>query len=785
MCYIYVDMKTYIDFSWKFLPGFLGEYIKGLPKNATVVDIPHAPVEVPNSYFDERCYQKVFTYEKTFDLPELSLEKEKIILTFEGVMLKFHLYVNENDLGESLSGWVPCSFDISKYVKEKNNRLTVVVDAKEDPEVPPFGKAVDYLTFAGIYRPVYIERLPLTYISSFHAEGNSDGRLSISSEICGDGKKPVITYVLSFGGKKILESKEKEINVPEVELWDIDNPRLYTLEAHLVSSDGEDVKTLRIGFRTARFMPSGFYLNGQKIKLIGLNRHQNYPYVGPAMPSSAQREDAEIIKIKCGCNVVRTSHYPQSEAFLSRCDEIGLLVIDEIPGWQHIGQDKAWRDNFMYFLEKMVDKERDHPSLIAYGTRIDESGDDDELYQKACDFVHKADNSRNNIGVRNFKTSHCQEDVYGFNDFSCCDATHGLDDPSTIKGAKGKPILITEHNGHMYVTKQYDSIARREDNALRHLRVIDDAYKFERLSGAIGWCAFDYYTHSDFGSGDHICHHGVLDNYRNPKASCFSYLSQQDSLPVMWVANPPLSGDNDEALLKPLLVLTNCDYIELFVNDSFIGAFTPDKKDFPHLPHAPIIIDDFIGASFKEDSIPKKYQKKIIKVLNMASSKGMAHFTKKDYMKFLPAVIKSHLSFSDLSDLYGKYVAGWGEKGKVYCLKGYRDGKLVNTKRYGPSVSFSYRYEAYKQSLLNKETYDVSRVSIKFIDEYGTQLHYCNRNISFSTEGPIEVIGPKTVALEGGDISVYVRSLETKKAGPARLTIHTELGDDTLDFSVE
>jgi beta-galactosidase len=777
-------MKTYIDFDWRFIPGFLGEYTKGLPKNASVVDIPHCPVEVPVSYFDEKCYQKIFTYEKSFDLPSFS-KKEKIILTFEAVMLKFHLFVNENDLGEIVSGWVPCSFDITDYVKAKDNRLTVVVSGEEDPHIPPFGKTVDYLTFAGIYRPVYLERLPLTYIKSLHASGDERGHLSIQCEVEGKGNEQKLTYTLSYGGKAVIKSSDNELTIPEPHLWDLDNPHLYTLEAHLSSKDGEDSKTLRIGFRSVRFTPNGFFLNGKKIKLIGLNRHQNYPYVGPALPASAQKEDAEIIKIKCGCNCVRTSHYPQSEDFLTRCDEIGLLVIDEIPGWQYIGKDKAWRDNYYYFLNAMIEKERDHTSLIAYGTRIDESADDDELYTKACEMVHKLDHSRQTLGVRNYKTSHCVEDVYSYNDFSCCNDEHGLDDPSSVKGAKGKPILISEHNGHMYVTKQFDSVSRRLENAKRHLRVIDDAYKYERISGAIGWCAYDYYTHADFGSGDHICHHGVMDMFRNPKASAYAYASEESSMPIMWVANPPLPGDNDESLLKPLFVLTNCDYIELFINDSFIGAFTPDKKDYPNLPHAPILVDDFIGASFKEEKIPRKYHKKLIKILNLAASKGMAHFTKRDYMKYLPTVIKAHLSFSSLSDLYGKYVAGWGDRSRVFTLKGYRDGVLVNTKRYGPSLHFSYRYEAYKQSLLNKETYDVSRVSIKFVDEYGTQLHYANRVISFDTLGPIEVIGPKTVALEGGDISVYVRSLPVKKASQARLIIHTELGDDHLDFSVE
>ena len=93
----------------------------------------------------------------------------------------------------------------------------------------------------------------------------------------------------------------------------------------------------RIGFREARFTPEGFYLNGKHLKLRGLNRHQTFPFVGQAMPARVQRRDAWILRKELKCNIVRTSHYPQSPHFLDACDEYGLLVLEEIPGWQHIG----------------------------------------------------------------------------------------------------------------------------------------------------------------------------------------------------------------------------------------------------------------------------------------------------------------------------------------------------------------------------------------------------------------------------------------------------------------
>src|SRR6185295_7211512 len=149
-----------------------------------------------------------------------------------------------------------------------------------------------------------------------------------------------------------------------------DNPVLYRFDAKLQSGDEHkpygDYFNVRFGFREARFREDGFYLNGQRVQLRGLNRHQNYPYIGCAAPERLQRKDADIIKYELGCNIVRTSHYPQSTHFLNRCDEIGLLVFEEIPGWQHIG-DKDWQALSLRDVQAMIERDRNHPSIIMWG----------------------------------------------------------------------------------------------------------------------------------------------------------------------------------------------------------------------------------------------------------------------------------------------------------------------------------------------------------------------------------------------------------------------------------
>lgn len=766
-----------MNFGWHFTPGFEEKYLPSPLEKYETVDLPHAAVEVPYHYFSEEDYQGIFTYEKTFDAEDW--EGKLVYVRFEGVMLTLQVYLNGVDLGKRVSGWIPVTYLLpSDILKPKDNRLTVVVDSHEDPSIPPFGKAVDYLTFAGIYRPVSLEAVPKEHIETLFVNGTQEGKLSVKANVTGKSQ-PI--FRLYDGEKLVKEFTEAETEIRNVHLWSLEDPHLYTLKATL---ENGDERTVRFGFRTVSFREKGFFLNRKKIKLIGLNRHQNYPYVGPAMPKSAQRDDAYLIR-HFGANIVRTSHYPQSEDFLSACDELGLLVIDEIPGWQYIGKDAAWREQFQRFLEGMIEKERNHPSLIAYGTRIDESPDDDELYGKAVKTVHEQDPYRPCLGVRNFKNSHCLEDIYCYNDFSCADTQHGLDHPDTVRGAKGKPLLISEHNGHMFPTKSTDTPSRRCEQGLRHLRVINDAFRYDRIAGAIGWCAFDYNTHKDFGSGDHICYHGVFDLFRNAKPAAFAYRSQKDDEVVLELANVPTPGDNDEALLRPLWLFTNCDSVSFYKNNRHIKDFYPDKKDYPYLPHPPIRIDDFIGDLFKEEGFRPHDAKILTEAFNYVGQTGIAHVNKAKLLRYVPASIRNSLSMDRLLALYYKYMSGWGEKMVSYQILGFKDGKKVAEREYGPVTSYRLEVTANQDHLHNGETYDVARVKILALGPYFNLCPYADEALRLETEGPLQVIGPKDIALVGGGTAVYVRTLRTDKPAVGKLIITSGLGRQEVVFSID
>ena len=187
----------------------------------------------------------------------------------------------------------------------------------------------------------------------------------------------------------------------DIRLWDVDDPNLYDVVVSVVSGRrvGHETST-RVGFREARFERDGFFLNGRRLQLFGLNRHEWYPYVGAAMPDRVHRRDAEILKYDLNCNMVRCSHYPQSPAFLDACDELGLLVWEESPGWDYIGDD-AWREQVVRNVEDMVRRDRNRPSVIIWGTRLNETENDVELYARTRSAAVRLDGTRATTGAVN------------------------------------------------------------------------------------------------------------------------------------------------------------------------------------------------------------------------------------------------------------------------------------------------------------------------------------------------------------------------------------------------
>lgn len=312
------------------------------------------------------------------------------------------------------------------------------------------------------------------------------------------------------------------------------------------------------------------------------------------MPDRPQVNDVHILKKELGVNAVRTSHYPQSQGFVDACDKEGLLVFTELPGWQHIGDDE-WKDVAITSVRDMVLQYRNHPSIILWGVRINESQDDDEFYTKTNKLAHELDPTRQTGGVRCFKKMNLLEDVYTYNEFVHTGKNLGAEPKKKVTSDMNKGYLISEYNGHMYPTKMNDCEEYRLEHALRHARVIDAYYGQEDIAGGFAWCMFDYNTHKDFGSGDRICYHGVMDMYRNPKLAAAVYASQGEEQKVLEISSTMDIGEHPGGNIGTVYAFTNADSVKVYKNDDYVKEFFPDKIHFPHMPHPPIAIDDLVG----------------------------------------------------------------------------------------------------------------------------------------------------------------------------------------------
>lgn len=757
--------EIHLNDNWYFKP-YQETDIESFPKELSkVVSIPHNAVNLPYHYFDESLTQSIYTYHRELVLDE-SYKNQILRLRFEGVAHHAMVYINKQLVKTHAGGYTPFEVDIEDYVSYLDkNQIDVVVDGKESKDIPPFGGVVDYLGYVGMYREVGLTVLNDTHIKDVFVY-NREHTLKIQIEL----SKPAPIDIEIFDSQgKVVWSKNEPSNtsfkldalISNIAWWDLDHPNLYTIK---VSTQNDSVFT-QFGYRTIEFKSDGFYLNHRKIALRGLNRHQSYPYVGYAMPKSMQKLDADILKYELSVNIVRSSHYPPSTHFIKRCDEIGLLLFEELPGWQHIG-DEVFIQNGLKAIEEMILRDRNHPSVILWGVRINESADHHSFYQASNQLSHQLDPSRPTGGVRNFANSEFFEDVYTYNDFSHTGTNPGVTPKHKV--TKAKPYLITEHNGHMFPTKKFDPEYKRLEHALRHLNVLEGAVDPKaQMAGAIGWCMNDYNTHKEFGSGDKICYHGVLDMDRLFKTAGYAYQSQGNQKPVMHIASSMQNGEYAGGYLDKVVVFTNLDYIKLYRNDTYIDTYYPNVETYPHLPHPPIVITDFIGQTLKEqEHMSLKDAEQTKRILRKIQKDGN-HLPLKDQLRMLFLLKKYKMKLSDGVKLFYKYTSGWGSKETVYTFKGYQNDQVVLTDTIAQTKTPIYRLKG-NDTLIIEETYDVLKLVFEKTDFEGHVLSYAMDGFTVSVSGDIELISPEIDHLHGGSKGIYIRS---KQKGEGLVTL--------------
>ena len=805
--------RLYLNDDWLFTEQFENSLMAPeYPENTLQpVRLPHTCKETPFHYFDESLYQMVSGYRRHLLIPK-DWQGKRILLTFEGAAHDSTVFCNGKKVGEHHCGYTAFTVDLTDNILYgQDNLLCVRLDSRENLNVPPFGYVIDYMTYGGIYRDVRLEVKENVSLSDIFVHTAIDFKSSpvtaqITSEITLTESAENMTIRQYYMPKSTAAAQEswrllceqtvstdvscdKEFSLTATItaplLWDTEEANLYILKTQLYQDNTIlDETETTFGIREAVFKKDGFYLNGRKLRICGLNRHQSFPYVGYAMPKSMQRLDADLLKKELGLNAVRTSHYPQSHYFLERCDELGLLVFTEFPGWQHIGDD-SWKAQAVANAEDMIRQYRNHPSIILWGIRINESPDDDAFYEKTNAVAHKLDPSRPTGGVRAMKKSHLLEDVYTYNDFLHDGEMPGCDPKKKVTSDMEKPYLISEYNGHMYPTKAFDNEERRSEHAIRHANVLDAVAGQSDIAGSFGWCMFDYNTHKDFGSGDRICYHGVMDMFRNPKLASNIYACEQEQTPVLEITSSMDIGEHPGCNRGNIYILSNADSVKMYKNDRFIKEYLPGMSPYKHLKHGPILIDDFIGDSLAQNErFRPKHAKEITDAMNLVARGSLNHIPKRLYLTALKLLLIYHIDFAEVTRLYTKYIGDWGGTATIYRFDAIKDGKVVKSVTKEPVREIRLEAEADHTILTEQHSYDVALVRIRAVDDHGNVLPFYQEPVRLITEGDISIIGPDTIALQGGMGGTYVKS--TGRSGRGALLLQSKTaGEIRIPFQIK
>ena len=366
------------------------------------ITIPHtAKIEplVVNNQFQGTCW-----YKKKFKVA--NSKNKKVFLYFEGVMQEADVWINDKKVCNHKGGYLPFTVDISPFLKSKGNIIKVKVNNEDNPEFLPGKplKDLDFNYYGGIYRNVYLVTTDKLYITnSVHANKIASGgiyanfdninknkasgtvQVHLKNEYA-DEMNAILKFILTNCEGDKLEFKSGEfvidansdkaimqnIMLENPKLWSISKPNLYCLEVQVIANNKViDSYSEKIGIRKSEIKEDGYYLNDEKLYITGTNQHQEYPYLGYAISDEAQYRDAVKIK-NAGFDFVRMSHYPHAEAFMNACDELGILVMNSLTGWQFFGNE-IFQKNAIQDIREIARRDRNHPSVIFWEASLNET----------------------------------------------------------------------------------------------------------------------------------------------------------------------------------------------------------------------------------------------------------------------------------------------------------------------------------------------------------------------------------------------------------------------------
>ncbi|WP_082086915.1 glycoside hydrolase family 2 protein [Teredinibacter purpureus] len=589
------------------------------------VSLPHTANIEPRVVNDQ--WQGDAWYQKTL-VKSAQWDGKKVFIDFEAAMNATEIWLNGEKIAEHLGGYLPFSVAVGEHLKKGNNVLTVRLDNRDNAITGP--KPLDVLDFnmyGGLYRNVWLRIENPVHITDAVNAGvvasggifvrypkvsETDAEISVQTHLAKDAASRNIRVQqrLTFNGKEVAKvvsdvvpsvaaetSVTQTLKVTAPNLWSPKFPHLYQLETRVLV-DGEvfDIDVTRLGIREFKLVDNQLYINGEKTFLRGVNRHQEYPYVGYALSDAAQYRDAEKIKA-AGFDYVRLSHYPHSKAFMKAADELGLVLLDAILGWQYVNKDPAFADHIEQTCRDLIRRDRNHASVLGWECSLNESDMGEALVDRLHGVVH--------------------EEFPGENVYSAGWVPYGYDLYLQARQhrighykAPTKPYVVSEYGDWEYYAMNaglnqdsWGGLLQEERSSRQLLSAgekrlqqqaanIQEAHNdnFNTPAFADGyWVMFDY----NRGYADDIESSGIMSLDRLAKWSYYFYQSQRAPA----TNGGPLTNDYmvhiasywqaDSSL--EFYVYSNAESVALTLNGKPVADGIRDNTRYPHLKNAPFL----------------------------------------------------------------------------------------------------------------------------------------------------------------------------------------------------
>ncbi len=603
------------------------------------VSIPHTPKIEPlvvNAQFQgDAWYKKTITTEPAW-------KGKHIRLKFESAMNVAEVWLNGKKLTTHVGGYLPFSVDLTQQlIWDAPNELMVRLDNRDNPVTGPKPlHDLDFNTYGGIYRHVYLQIDNDLHISDAVAAGKAasggifvrypqvnatQATLNVQTHLVNKNAANKVFRVvqqLMDGDKSVAEhtSESQTINgnsdaentieftLNNPRLWSPKAPNLYNLVTRVYEGDAlVDEHTTRIGIREFKWVEGQLHINGEKTFLRGVNRHQEYPYIGYATSDAADYRDAVKIK-SAGFDYVRLSHYPHSPAFMAAADELGLVLLDAILGWQYFSEDAAFQAQIQQTCRDLIRRDRNHASVMAWECSLNESWMTEPFIDSLTTIIQQEYPGALSAGWQE----------YGY-DIYLQARQHRLEHYKTPT----KPYVVSEYGDWEYYAMnaglnqsawanllQADRSSRQllsdgETRLLQQAANIQEAHNdnFNTPAFADGyWVMFDY----NRGYAPDLESSGIMSIDRLPKYSYYFYQSQRDpdevsdkfaSGPMVFIASE--WSENSTVNIR---VFSNAEEVALYVNGKMITKQTPDQNNnTTNLKHPPFtfVVDKFEAGELK------------------------------------------------------------------------------------------------------------------------------------------------------------------------------------------